>query len=233
MKPNPPVANLLVRLCCLSGLAGSLLFLTGDMLFYGSTTSGSAFHVYQEMANRSVTLLVVGGELGPIAALFSAFGMGIFYLTLAPAGKRPALLTTILLAIMILIGGSYHAVFTNFGFAAKVADETSGEGLHTEVATLWNALSYPMYAAGAAGTALAFVIVLCRKTHFPRWLLLFFPTILSLASSVFRTYFVRIPAPLGGILRGGWINGTFVVFFMICTFVFWRLVVPRQGRWNP
>src|SRR5580693_4325060 len=72
----------LARLCCLSGLLGGVLFLVGDMLFYGSWSSGADFHSFRVMAGRPDAELVVGGALGPVAALFSAFGMGIFYLTL-------------------------------------------------------------------------------------------------------------------------------------------------------
>jgi hypothetical protein len=78
--------TLLVRQCCLSGLLGSVLFLSGDMLFYGNWSSGADFHAYHEMAARPLALLVIGGALGPVAALFSAFGMGIFYLTLKSGG---------------------------------------------------------------------------------------------------------------------------------------------------
>ena len=96
-----------LRWCCLSGLVGSLLFLAGDMLFYGSWSSGADFHPYQQMGQRSTDLLVLGGAIGPVAALFSALGMGVFALTLEPASRKLANTAAILLAIMILIGGSY------------------------------------------------------------------------------------------------------------------------------
>jgi hypothetical protein len=213
----------LARLYCRSGLLGSVLFLTGDMLFYGSWSSGADLHAYREMAERSQAQLLIGGALGPIAALFSAFGMGVFYLTLESGGRKLAFAAAVLLAVMILIGGSYHAVFTCFGFASKVAEQTVRETLLTQIAGLRNAISYPMYASGLAGTALVYLLALRKQTRFPRRLLIFLPTTLSLASDVFRSLFVRIPAPIGGIIRGGWINGSFVLFFAIATYVFWGL----------
>jgi hypothetical protein len=222
MSLKPTTQYCLARLCCLSGLLGSILFLTGDMLFYGNWSSGADFHAYREMAQRSQIRLVVGGALGPVAALFSSFGMGIFFWTLKPASRKLASAATLLLAVMILIGASYHAVYTCFGFASKVAEQTVRETLLTQIADLRNTISYPMYASGLAGTALVYFLALGRKTLFPRWLLIFLPTTLSLASDAFRSLFVAIPAPLGGIIRGGWINGSFALFFAIATCVFWR-----------
>jgi hypothetical protein len=220
----------LVRLCCLSGLLGSVLFLSGDMLFYGNWSSGPDFHAYREMAARPLALLVIGGALGPVAALFSACGMGIFYLTLKSGGRKLAFTAATLLAAMMLIGSSYHAVFTVFGFAYKVGEQTTRETLLAQVTSLRDTISYPMYASGLAGTALVYLLALWKKTQFPRWLLLFLPTTLSLASDAFRNLFVMIPAPIGGIVRGGWINGSFVLFFAIATCVFWRLEVDSEAN---
>lgn len=213
----------LALLCCLSGLLGSALYLAGDMLFYASWSSGADFHSFRVMAERPLTKLVIGGALGPVAALFSAFGMGIFYLTLESAGRKLASTAAVLLGAMVLIGGSYHAVFTVFGFASKVTEPATRETLLAQVASLRDTISYPMYASGLAGTALVYFLALWKKTQFPRWLLLFLPTTLSMASDVFRGAFIRITAPVGGIVRGGWINGSFVIFFAVATCVFWRM----------
>ncbi|MBV9033571.1 MAG: hypothetical protein JO182_03670, partial [Acidobacteriaceae bacterium] len=210
----------LVRLCCLFGLLGSVLFLTGDMLFYGNWVSGAEFHPYSEMAARSLPLLIAGGAIGPVAALFSACGMGIFYWTLESGSRKWARTAAVLLAVMMLIAGSYHALYTCLGFAVKVTDKMARETLLMQVTSLRDAVYYPTCAMGAAGTALVYLLALSKKTRFPRWLLILLPTTLSLASSAFRSYFLTIPAPIGGIVRGGWINGSFVLFFTIATYVF-------------
>src|SRR5277367_4336346 len=145
MGLHPTNRTRLARLCCLSGLLGSVLFLTGDMLFYGSWLSGAEFHAFREMAARPDAKLIIGGALGPVAALFSALGMGIFYLALEPAGRQLAATAAVLLAVMILIGSSYHAVFTVFGFASKVADPETRATLLEQVRSLRDTISYPMY----------------------------------------------------------------------------------------
>ena len=221
MTNQPSPALPLARLCCLSGLLGSTLFLCGDMLWYGGWTSGADFHPFDVMAQRSVGAVIIAGALGPVAALFSAFGMGVFFLTIEPAGRRLAAAASALLAVMMLIGGSYHALYGCFGFAAKVTDPALRQTMIAQLAGLRDAVSYPMYAAGVAGTLLVYVLALRRKTSFPRWLLLLMPTTLSEASTVFRPAFLAIPAPLGGWLRGGWINGSFVLFFAVAAVYFW------------
>jgi len=71
------------------------------------------------------------------------------------------------------------------------------------------------------GTLLVYNLAHRGPSNFPRWLLLCIPTVLSLGSTVFRPALTHIPAPVGGIILGGWINGSFVIFFAIATFVFW------------
>lgn len=208
----------LIGFCCLSGLLGSVLFLAGDMLFYGTFSSAASFHSFAEMAKRPVALLVAGGALGPIASIFSAVGMGVFLLTLAPAGRRWAITASLLLAVTMLTGGSYHALFTCFGFAAKVADSPSRETLLAQIASLRDTIGDVVYATGLSATAIIYWLALARRTAFPRWLLIFLPTTLSLADSVFPGLFLRIPAPIGSIIRGGWINGCFVLFFSVAAF---------------
>lgn len=209
-----------LRFCCIAGLLGSALFLAGDMLFYGTLSSGAAFHPQLEMAQRPVRQLVIGGALGPVAALLSAVGMGLFYLTLRGGSQRLALASALLLAVMMLIGGSYHAVYTVFGFTSRIADASPRDTLFAQVKSLRDTISLPMYAAGIAGTLLVYLVALSKKTQFPRWLLIVLPTTLSMAEQAFRKYFLALPSPVGGIIRGAWINGSFVLFFAIATCVF-------------
>ena len=220
IRLSHPVRSSCLRWCCLSGLVGSLLFLAGDMLFYGSRSSGADFHPYQQMGQRSTDLLVLGGAIGPVAALFSALGMGVFALTLEPASRKLANTAAILLAIMILIGGSYHAVYTCLGFGSKLTDPTLREAILAHVIDLRATISYPMYATGLTATALIYRLALTKRTFFPRWLLLFLPTTLSLLAPPLHDVLVMIPSPFGSIIRGRWINGSFVLFFLLAVCVF-------------
>ena len=111
---------------------------------------------------------------------FSALGMGVFALTLEPASRKLANTAANLLAIMILIGGSYHAVYTCLGFGSKLTDPTLREAILAHVIDLRATISYPMYATGLTATALIYRLALTKRTFFPRWLLLFLPTTLLL-----------------------------------------------------
>ena len=222
MQPDSLAPLPLLRLCCLSGLLGSSLFLAGDMMFYGTLSSAADFHPLVEMAHRPLSAIVIGGLLGPIAAIFSGFGMGVFYLTTKSGSRRIALAITAALAIMMFTGGAYHAIYAVFGFASRVSDPSIRQNLIAQVASLRNAVSWPMYLAGITGTLLAYFLPFYRKTLFPRWLLILLPTTLSMADSAFRPIFLRIPAPLGSLIRGGWINGSFVLFFAAASLLFWN-----------
>src|SRR5258708_5402235 len=112
----------LARTASVCVLCGGLLMLSGDFLFCGSLTSGAQFHSRAVMATRPDWLLVLGGSLGPVAGILYCFGMGLFYVSLKPAGKRLAAVAALLLGATMLVGGSYHAVFATFGFASKVTD---------------------------------------------------------------------------------------------------------------
>jgi hypothetical protein len=211
------------------GLIGGLLMLTGDFLFCGALTSGAEFHSRTVMATRPDWMLVLGGSLGPIAGILYCLGMTLFYFLLKPAGERLAAAAAALLGVTMLVGGSYHAVFTTFGFAAKVSDLATRARLLDQVGMLFAALSNVAVVLGSMGTLLVFYLVLRGRSHFPRWLLIFMPTLIQLASSVFRPAFNRLPSPLGSMFLAGWINGSFVLFFALATFAFW----PRDGQSFP
>jgi hypothetical protein len=174
------------------------------------------------MATRPDWMLTLGGSIGPIAGILYCLGMSLFYVLLRPAGERLAVAAAALLGATMLVGGSYHAVFMTFGFAAKVADTAIRTRLLDQIGRLFEALSNVAMVTGVLGTVFVYYLALCRRTDFPRWLLIFMPTLLSLGSTLFATALRRLPAPVGGIVLGGWINGSFVLFFSLATFIFCR-----------
>lgn len=208
------------------GLIGGLLMLSGDFLFYGTFTGGAEFHSRAVMATRPDWMLILGGSLGPIAGIFYCLGMSVFYVLLRPAGERLAMAAAALLGATMLVGGSYHAVFTTFGFGSKIADAAVRARLLDQIGGLFNALSNVATVLGVGGTGIVYYLALRRRTYFPRWLLIFMPTLLSLGSTFFRTALLRLPAPLGSIITGGWINGSFVLFFTLATICF----LPRDRQ---
>jgi hypothetical protein len=208
------------RKASICGLAGGLLMLSGDFLFYGSLTSGAEFHSRAVMATRPDWVLVLGGLLGPIAGILYCMGMSLFYVLLKPTAERLAAAAAFLLGATMLVGGSYHAVFATFGFAGKISDPAASARLLNQIGLLFGSLSNVATVLGSLGTLIVYYLALRGPSRFPRWLLFFMPTLLSLGSTVLHPILIRIPAPVGSVILGGWINGSFVLFFSIATFVF-------------
>ena len=132
----------------------------------------------------------------------------------------------------MLVGGAYHAVFTTFGFAAMVADPATRAALTAQIGSLYGFLSGFTYITGIPGTALGYFLALRSRTLFPRWLLILMPTVLSLGGQLFHDWLLMVPAPLGGVIRGGWINGSFVLFFAIASCVFLQIKDERREVGN-
>lgn len=195
--------------------------LAGDYLFYGAFTSGRDLNPLAIMRGRADWQLLLGGAVGPVAAMLYAVGMLIFFLTLKPVNYWLAAFASLALAAMALIGGAYHAVFTMYGFVGRVDDQTQRALLIGSVRALYNWLASMSYIFGAVGTLTVLILGVRQRGEFPRWLLLLLPTILVVLCLMLTPMFTMIPAPLGGLIRGGRINGSFVLFFALATWVFW------------
>jgi Family of unknown function (DUF6796) len=59
-----------------AGLAGALLFFSGDMLFYGHWGAGATFKegMLTVLRQGSLTRLFIGGLIGPVAACLCIIG---------------------------------------------------------------------------------------------------------------------------------------------------------------
>jgi Na+/H+-dicarboxylate symporter len=89
------------------------------------------------MAQRPLRQLVIGSAIGHIAGVFSAIGTALFYLTLESEGRLLAFAAAVLLALMMIIEGVYHAVYTLFfAFSSQIADEPIRDALISLVRSL-------------------------------------------------------------------------------------------------
>jgi len=67
-----------LQLLSLSGIIGSLLMFTGDMLLYFESVSGLEYDSITRMSTVPVERLIAGELLEPIAAVFSSIGAYLF-----------------------------------------------------------------------------------------------------------------------------------------------------------
>ncbi|NQT27593.1 hypothetical protein HQ585_19720 [candidate division KSB1 bacterium] len=216
----------LIRLTGFAGILGALLMFTGDMFLYGGFYSGSEYYDYSRRIMGEIPLLrlMIGGAIGPIASILYAIGFWQIYFAIKSAGKILASISFSGFAFMIIIAGSYHSGFVNTGLILRAKASIQQSDLESVKILLSQSIDYLhflyniMFVFGTIGTISFLYTIISRKTYYPKWIILFTPTLLLLASSI-ATY---IPSPVGGIIYGGYINLIFLLFFCVSTFSLWH-----------
>lgn len=207
----------------LSGLAGALLFFAGDMLFYGHFGSGADFHagLLDTVTHASDDRLYAGGLVGPVAACLCIVGFRQVSRNILPPKGFSARFLFVLFAILMVFGSAVHALWTAHGLSLKYcygSDDAGCRALLQTVGSYWSLSYYLAAAPGVLASILLAVLVLFRKTNYPRWTALFNPVLLV----SFSTFAPRIPAPLGAVIVGGSANLSIALFFFICLITTWN-----------
>ena len=208
----------------LFGILGSLLMFTGDMLLYYEPVSGLNYNSTSRMSTMPIQRLIAGGIMGPIASIFSIIGCYFFFVVFRSVNKLLAKFLFVSFAVLFVFAGSYHAMFPNLGFIGRLPELLQAQQL-IYIRTYLNKMNTLIYIFGTIGTLLLFYLVIFKKSHFPKWMLLFTPTLLILLASLVKNY---IPYPFGAIVYGGWINLCFVLFFTICLIYFSKTSIKTK-----
>jgi len=210
------------RLTGLTGVAGALLFFTGDMLFYGHWGSGAKFHdgMLQVLREGSWQRLFVGGLVGPIAACLCLIGcwhVRGHLITRSPFLGRVAFLA---LAATMVIGSAVHALWVPRGLAMKYSDALGGIAPEfiTSLKDYWY-FAYQMAEVPAYVAAiLLLILVLWGKTRYPRWTVFANFGVLSLMAPLAEW----VPSPFGAVLVGGFTNLSIALFFFVSVVSTWK-----------
>jgi len=213
----------ILRLTGLAGITGALLMFTGDMFLYGGFYSGAEFSEQSRIIMGEIPQLrlMIGGALGPVAAILYVTGFWHVYLALKPGGKTLAAIAFVGFACMMIISGAYHAGFTNVGLvlrAKNVVQEIDLGTLERLIEQSWEFggfLYNILFVFGTIGTIFFLITVIFRKTSYPKWIILFTPTLLVFAAPLAQ----YIPTPVGGIIYGGYYNLVFLLFFVVSTVI--------------
>lgn len=208
----------------LAGILGSVLMYTGDMLLYYEAVSGLDYDSTARMSTMPIQRLIAGGILGPIASIFSIIGSYLFYTIFKSVNKSLAIFLFVSFAVLFVFAGSYHALFPNLGFIGRLPESLQTQQL-IYVSTYLNKINTMIYIFGTIGTFILFYLVIFKKSLFPKWMLLFTPTLLILLASLIKNY---IPYPFGAIVYGGWINFCFALFFTICLIYFSKMSIKTK-----
>ncbi len=219
---NSDSSNRIRRLTGICGLAGALLFFAGDMLFYGHFGSGANFSagLTNTVTHASDARLYAGGLVGPFAACLCILGFWHVYLNTRTASPILARLILVCFSVLMVFGSAVHTLWTARGLALKYCYRQSApcSDLAASVKSYWS-LAYNLGAfPGYLGAILLLLLVLFRRTNYPRWTAVFNPAILILLSPL-AAY---IPAPLGAIFVGGSDNLSIAAFFLISLLATWN-----------
>ena len=124
----------------------------------------------------------------------------------------------------MVFGSAIHALWTAKGLALKYClgnDDAGCRAVTQAVSSYWE-LAYNIGSIpGYVGAIALAVLVLLRRTNYPRWTALANPAVLILLSPLTN----RIPAPLGAIISGGSTNLSIALFFLVSLITTWK---PRQ-----
>lgn len=213
------------RIAGVLGLLGALLMLGGDMLLYAhanhaawvSSSFNSNLGVRVAILGAERVELLASGVLGPVAAVLYAFGFWHVYLQLRQHAPIGGAFVALAFSTMIVIGGAYHALWTHYGFILQfAATDPAGASALVENATRYMHLMYGTAAAvGYSGAIVLLVLVLAKKSAYPRWTAVINPGVLIALAPPLMPIIERFPQPTGAILAGGWINMAFTVFFLV------------------
>jgi len=205
-----------IRTLGLIGLGAALLMFVGDMCLYGHFGSGNDAISKVVISNESDTSIVVGGFIGPIATILYCLGFLSVYFMISPRSRMLAIVVTGGAVVIMVIGGTYHAMWSIRAFLIK-AGLASGDyqGLYTQIKQYTSLFYNTMLAGAGVVSALLLFVVLSGRSLYPRWSAVVNPGILLLL----RPLADFVPAPLGAIVSGGYLNLVFVVFFSVTVLV--------------
>jgi len=201
-----------IRLLLWSGCLGGVVLFSGDMLFYGawgSARSWSHDYFLSRMASVALWRLHLGSITGPVGMGFDLLGMlGLWFCCRRAAPRLAALMLACMYA-NDLSGLLQHGIFGPLGFAIRDCGRSSDAV--AQIFKLNDILTTGQMIVGAIGLVIWIFLTLKNKACVPRWTVLLCP----LFTYWLEYAIVRVPAPLGLPLWGGWSNVVETIWFAV------------------
>ncbi len=236
----------------LAGCAGALLMFFADLVLYypherrdrssrhyfERIDPGGSALVSSSMASLSESRLMLGGALGPVAAVLYALGFAQLYFALrAPLAslgwiaEALPLLSCVGLSCMMIVGGTYHALFVYTGLLAKAAARerrggSGGDGgaalqLLRRLVEQHQAYVRSMYKwaalPGLVGSLCVGWCCLRHDTMYPRWMGALAPALSAPIKRELRRRALAGRSAGGLALCGGLTNLWNLLFFLVAT----------------
>ncbi|EGS31211.1 conserved domain protein [Peptoniphilus sp. oral taxon 375 str. F0436] len=195
----------------LIGLFASFLMFLGDMILYydsndydGKNTINNIIGI---MKNVSIKRLYIGGLLGPICAFI--YCIGFYHIVLAIQEKYLTIGWFVFLINIfgIILGGTYHIQCAYLGLLSRYENKGAFDEF-LKFLKLQAKIVFGIMAIANIGIAL---VILFGFTVFPRWQVLFTPMFLLILTPLIG----RLPKGLHMIIRGGWFNIIYFIYYLI------------------
>ena len=196
--------------CILIGLFGSFLMFLGDMILYydpndydGKDTINNIIGI---MKNVSIKRLYLGGLLGPICAFI--YCIGFFHIVLGIQEKYLTIGWFVFLINVfgMILGGTYHIQCAYLGLLSR----HENNGAFDEFLNFLKFQAKIVFGIMAIANITLVLVILFGFTVFPRWQALFTPIFLLL----FTPLTGRLPKGLHMIIRGGWFNLIYFIYYL-------------------
>ena len=192
------------------GLLGSFLMFLGDMTLYydpndydGKDTINNIAGI---MKNVSIKRLYLGGILGPICAFI--YSIGFFHIVLSIDENYLNLGWFIFLinVLGMILGGAYHIQCAYLGLLSR----HESKGAFDEFLKFLKFQAKIVFGIMALANLGIALVILFGLTGFPRWQTLFTPIFLV----IFTPIVDRLPKGLHMIVRGGWLNLIYFIYYL-------------------
>lgn len=196
--------------CILIGLLGSFLMFLGDMTLYydpndydGKDAINSVIGI---MKNVSIKRLYIGGLLGPISAFI--YCLGFYHIVLAIQEKYLTIGWFIFLinTLGMILGGAYHMQCAYLGLLSRYENN----GAFDEFLKFLKFQAIIVFVTMGLGNIGIAILILLGFRAFPRWQVLFTPIFLLF----FTPLTGRLPKGLHMIIRGGWLNIIYFIYYL-------------------
>lgn len=192
------------------GLFGSFLMFLGDMTLYydpndydGRDTINNIIGI---MKSVNIKRLYIGGLLGPIGAFI--YSIGFYHIVLASQEKYLNLAWFVFLmnTFGIILGGAYHMQCAYLGLLSR----HKNNGAFDEFLKFLKFQAKIVFGIMALANIATALIILFGFTVFPRWQAVFTPIFLIILTPIAE----RLPKGLHMIIRGGWLNIIFFIYYL-------------------
>jgi hypothetical protein len=210
---NYLVSKKLGILMGLSGILGSLILFTGDMLFY---YNGEQTDLYAGMAQASFGRIVASGLSAVIGGWFYTLGAGQLYYAFQPAKKWVRLTVFISFAMVMIAMGVIHGAYVALATSAQNAVQFGLEpdALKQLALTTNNSMRAVGFVPFGLFAACFIATVWEKDTFYPRWMIIFCPIVPMFFGGVIIN---NLEDEFKAIVAGGYYNLIFLLFFTIST----------------